>query len=68
MHLLAVQSLVGIIDQAKFVVDANQKLKKNVWDQQIRWGNYPSLAQEKPSLEQKGRDNLCQENLKYLVK
>ena len=29
---------------------------------------YPSLAQEKPSLKQKGRDNLRQENLKYLVK
>ena len=36
MHLLAVQSLVGIIDQAKLVIDANQTLKKNVWDQQIR--------------------------------
>ena len=33
MHLLAVQSLVGIIDQTEFVVDANQKLKKKVWDQ-----------------------------------
>ena len=28
MHLLAVQSLVGIIDQTEFVVDANQKLKR----------------------------------------
>ena len=28
MHLLAVQSLVGIIDQAKLVGDADQKLKR----------------------------------------
>ena len=28
MHLLAVQSLVGIIDQAKLVGDADRKLKR----------------------------------------
>ena len=30
MHLLAVQSLVGIIDQTELVVDANQKLKESL--------------------------------------
>ena len=50
MYLLAVQGLVGIIDQAKLVIDANQKLKERLGS--TDWVNeripQPGAAKAKP--------------------